>query len=192
MIEVTTVPRGTHTAFLAALVIGLPCAASALPAPVQQEDPAAVMARIAAAPFRYGGDVQGTVPGRADAVDRPPLHLSLGLAVQPDGRLTGEAILFTADRHLVALGPATGRIAGGPTPGTAACHLDLALADRAVSLNGVCSRDVLSGEIVSRPQPLGLLARLVTWWGDREVTGSYWLTPASFDPASRANGLSGS
>lgn len=168
-------------AILASLTICLACTGRAAPRPAP--DPAAVMARIAAEPYRYGGVLQGTVPGVREAVEQLPVHLSIGLAgPAPDGRLQGEAILFTADRHLVALGQVTGRLTGGPTAGTGDCRLQLALPAQEVALSGLCTADALSGEIVSQPRHVDLLTRLVSWWGDRAVAGRYWLTPASFDP----------
>ena len=152
--------------------------------PTAWPDPVAAMQRIAAEPFHYGGEVQGSVPEVAQPVDRPPLHLSIGLsAPAADGSLSGEAILFTVDRHLVAEGRLSGRIMPGLTGGTAACSLHLALPTEDVSLSGICTADTLSGEIVSQPRHVALLTRLVSWWGDRAVAGRYWLTPASFDPA---------
>lgn len=166
-----------------AMLAGAVPAAHAAPPPAGP-DPAAAMLRIAAMPYRYGGALQGTIPGRLSPVDQPPLHLSIGLGgPSPDGRLRGEAILFTADRRLVATGPVSGRIAGGPTAGTGDCTLRLALPGQDVTLSGLCTADTLSGEIVSRPHRPDLLTRLVSWWGDRRTAGRYWLTPASFDPA---------
>lgn len=166
--------------------LGVPMVLSVLAGPVlaaQAADPAAAMKRIAAFPYRYGGALQGTVPGAAASVDQPPDHLSIGLsAPAPDGTLHGEAILFTADRHLVAIAPVSGQRTGGATPGTGSCSLRLELPAKTVMLTGLCTADTLSGEIVSTPSPGGLLARLVSWWGDRSVAGRYWLTPASFDP----------
>ena len=168
---------------LAGTVICLASAGVAAPLPAM--DPGAAMVRIAAAPYRYGGELQGTVPGIRMAVDQPPVHLSIGLqAPSPDGRLQGEAILFTADRHLVALGLVTGRLTGGPTAGTGDCMLHLALPTQDVTLSGVCTADTLSGEVVSQPHHLDPLTRLASWWDDRAVAGRYWLTPASFDPGS--------
>ena len=151
-------------------------------------DPGATMRWIAAQPFRYGGALQGVVPGAAGAIDQPPVHLSIGLGA-PDstGRIQGKAILFTADRHLVALGPVDGRIVAGSMPGIGSgsgCTLRMMLADRTVTLSGSCSARALSGEIVSRASRVGGLARLVSWWGEDPVSGRYWLTPESFDPAS--------
>ena len=153
-------------------------------APLVSPDPALTMRRLAAEPFRYGGDIQGSVPELTQPVDQPPLHLSIGLsAPAADGGLRGEAILFTADRHLVAEGQVSGRIMPGLSSGTAGCSLRLSLPSQDVSLSGICTADTLSGEIVSGPRHVGLLTRLVSWWGDRAVAGRYWLTPASFDPA---------
>ncbi len=142
-------------------------------------DPAALMLRIAAEPYRYGGSLQGTVPGVAEAVGQPPVHLSIGLAA-PDaqGVLRGDAILFDRQRRLVASGPVVGRLAGG------ACSLRLSLPAGEVTLSGVCTDTALSGEIVSRPRRAGLLTRLVSWWDNDAVSGPYWLTQASFDPVS--------
>ena len=142
-------------------------------------DPATLMRRIAAEPYRYGGSLQGTVPGVAGAAGQPPIHLSIGLAA-PDaqGVLRGDAILFDRQRRLVASGPVVGRLAGG------ACSLRLSLPAGEVTLSGICTGATLSGEIVSRPRRLDLLTRLVSWWGDEAVSGRYWLTPASFDPGS--------
>lgn len=166
------------TAGIAMVLSALGGAALAGPTP----DPAAAMARIAALPYRYGGALQGTVPGVAAPVDQPPDHLSIGLAAPAsDGTLNGEAILFTVDRRLVAITPVTGRIVGGATPGTGSCTLRMQLPAETVTLTGLCTAETLSGEIVSRPQR-GLLERLGAWWGDRAVAGRYWLTPASFDP----------
>ena len=160
----------------------------AMPASASQPpDAAALMRRIAAEPHRYGGSLQGTVPGVREvpgAVDQPLVHLSIGLAF-PDahGMLRGDAILFDRQRRLIGSGPVVGRIAGGPTAGTAACSLRLSLPTEEVTLAGVCTDTALSGEIVSRPHRRGLLTRLVSWWGDDAVAGRYWLTSASFDPA---------
>lgn len=158
--------------------------ALALAAPVLAADPALTMRRMAAEPFRYGGEIQGSVPELTQSVDQPPLHLSIGLSAPAlDGKLRGEAILFTADRHLVAEGEVSGRIMPGLTSGTAGCSLLLSLPSQNVSLSGICTADTLSGEIVTGPRHVGLVARLVSWWGDRAVAGRYWLTPASFDGA---------
>ncbi|MGI4748594.1 MAG: hypothetical protein ACRYGI_00615 [Janthinobacterium lividum] len=154
-------------------------------------DPGATMLRIASQPFRYGGELQGTVPGLHEAVDQPPLHLSIGLsAPAANGSLHGEAILFRADRRLVDQGMVSGRLIAGPTAGTGDCTLHLSLPTQDVLMRGVCTASVLSGEIVSEPRHVGLLARLVTWWGDRAVAGRYWLTSASFDPAGQSSSTS--
>ncbi len=162
-------------AALASAMLVLPVA---VPAPAAT-DPAALMRRIAAEPYRYGGSLQGTVPGVAGAVDQPPVHLSIGLAA-PDARgvLRGDAILFDRQRRLVASGPVVGLLAGG------ACSLHLSLPAEAVTLSGICTDAALSGEIVSRPRRAGLLTRLASWWDDDAVSGLYWLTPPSFDPPS--------
>lgn len=183
-----TTPAARPAWLLAAMLAGAAPAAHAAAPSSPGPDPAAAMRRIAAMPYRYGGALQGTIPGRPSPVDQPPLHLSVGLAgPSPDGRLRGEAILFTADRRLVATGPVSGRITGspaaGPTAGTGDCTLRLALPGQDVTLSGLCTADTLSGEIVSRPRRPDLLTRLVSWWGDRQTAGRYWLTPASFDPA---------
>jgi hypothetical protein len=167
------------------LVAGVPAMAVAVPATGAAPDPALAMRRIALQPFRYGGALQGTVPGLSAAVDQPPVHLSIGLGRPgPDGRMTGEAILFTADRHLVAMGAVDGQLQPGQTPGTGACTLHMMLQGQTVTLSGLCSADTLSGEIVTQAARVDLLTRLVSWWDDRTVRGRYWLTPGSFDPAS--------
>ena len=159
----------------------IPGLAVAAPGPLP--DPAAAMQKIAAEPFRYGGEIQGSVPELTQSVDQPPVHLSIGLSSPAtNGSLTGEAILFTADRRLVAEGPVSGRITPGLTNGTAGCDLHVALPGQDVALSGICTADTLSGEIVSAPRHVTLFTRLVSWWGDRAVAGRYWLTPASFDP----------
>ena len=142
-------------------------------------DPAVVMREIAAEPYRYGGSLQGMVPGSTAVADQAPIHVSIGLAA-PDaqGRVRGQAILFDQKRRLVALGPISGSATGD------ACELRLSLPAAEVTMSGVCTTATLSGEIVSRPHPEALLTRLVSWWGDAAVMGPYWLTPASFDPGS--------
>ncbi|NPD69380.1 hypothetical protein HN018_21315 [Lichenicola cladoniae] len=154
-------------------------------------NPGATMLRIASQPFRYGGELQGTVPGLQDAIDPPTMHLSMGLsAPAADGSLHGEAILFRTDRRLIAEGMVSGRLVAGPTAGTGECTLHLTLPTQDVVMQGVCTAGALSGEIVSQPRHVGLLTRLATWWGDRAVAGRYWLTPASFDPADRSSSTS--
>lgn len=167
---------------LVAMLATWPLAALAQPV-----DPAALMRSIASRPFRYGGALQGTVPGLETAIAQPPIHLSIGLdAPSAAGALTGDAILFTADRRLVASGAVSGQLDPGPTAGTRRCTLHLALPlprpDHDVTLSGICTADTLSGEIVTHGARAGLLTRLVSWWGDSDVSGRYWLTPASFDP----------
>ncbi|MGI4798593.1 MAG: hypothetical protein ACRYG8_32045 [Janthinobacterium lividum] len=182
---------GRWTTGIAAVLSVLGEVALAAPAGMLPPDPAAAMRRIAALPYRYGGALQGTVPGVVTTVDQPPDHLSIGLAAPaPDGALQGEAILFTADRRLVAITLVIGRLAGGATPGTGACSLHLELPVETVTLTGVCTAATLSGEIVSTPRPGGLLRRLAAWWDDRAVAGRYWLTPASFDPVQENHGRS--
>ncbi|WP_419731083.1 hypothetical protein [Lichenicola sp.] len=177
-------PGARPSMLKALLMLPATCApVVAAAAPLTPPNPVAAMHRIAAEPFRYGGDVQGSVPELAQPVDQPPLHLSIGLsAPAADGSIAGEAILFTSDRHLVAEGPVSGRIMPGLTSGTAGCSLRLALPTQDVSLSGICTADTLSGEIVSAPHHVALFTRLASWWGDRAVAGRYWLTPASFDP----------
>jgi len=102
----------------------------------------------------------------------------------------GEAILFQADRRLVAQGIVSGRLVVGPTAGTGDCTLHMSLPTQDVLMRGVCTASVLSGEIVSEPRHVGLLTRLLTWWDDRAVAGRYWLTPASFDPAGQSSSTS--
>ena len=164
---------GRGAAALTAMLLLLRMGDPAFAAP----DPVAAMREIAAEPYRYGGSLQDMVTGSGAAVDQPPVHVSIGLAA-PDaqGRVRGQAILFDQRRRLVAQGPILGSVAGG------ACELRLWLPAAGVTLSGVCTATTLSGEIVSRPHPAGLLTRLVSWWGDGAVAGRFWLTPASFDP----------
>lgn len=181
--------RMLTTRWLVMAVCCLP--ASALAASDRGSDPAVTMLRIASQPFRYGGELQGTVPGLQEAADQPPLHLSIGLSAQAaDGTLHGEAILFRADRRLVAQGVVTGRLIAGTTAGTGDCTLHVSLPTQDVLMRGLCTARVLSGEIISEPRHVGLLARLVSWWGDRAIAGRYWLTPASFDPANGSSSTS--
>ena len=182
---VTRMSNGwTRLVVMAAGLAGFAPTAGAAPSP-PAPDAAAAMMRIAAEPYRYGGSLQGTVPELDHAVEQPPIHLSIGLgAPDRDGQLAGEAILFTADRRLVAVASVSGRLTGGPTAGTGNCTLHLALPTQDVVLSGLCTADTLSGEIVSQPHHVGLLTRLVSWWDDRAVAGRYWLTPGSFDPPS--------
>ena len=170
-----------RAAVLVALGLALRLAAPAMAV----TDPTALMRRIAAAPFRYGGSLQGTVPGVPVSVDRPPVHISIGLG-SPDtqGRVRGEAILFDRRRQLIASGPVLGHLASGPG---GACSLLLSLPADRVMLSGVCTPTVLSGEIVIQPHPAGdLLARLASWWGNDAVAGRFWLTQASFDQEPQA------
>lgn len=174
--------RMLGTSLLAMVACCLPVIAIA--ASDQSSDPGATMLRIASQPFRYGGELQ-------EAADQPPLHLSIGLsAPAADGSLHGEAILFRADRRLVAEGRVSGHLTAGPTAGTGDCILRLSLPTQDVLMQGVCTANTLSGEIVSRPHHVGLLTRLVTWWDDRAVAGRYWLTPPSFDPTGRSSSTS--
>jgi hypothetical protein len=159
-------------------------AATDRPGETEALSPASMMRFIAAEPFRYGGSLQGTVPGVAGAVDQPPIHLAIGLGTPgPGGRLDGGAILFTTDRHLVGASEVTGHLKPGPTAGTGACVLHLTVLNQPITLSGLCTADTLSGEIVIGSAPAGPLTRLFTWWADRTVSGRYWLTPASFDLA---------
>ncbi len=155
---------------------------SALPAAgraaVAAPDPAATMQRIASAPYRYGGEVQGLPIG-----DRRILHLAIGLAApRPDGALQGEAILFDAGRRLVGIAG----VDGNWIAETGHCRLRFAFPDGDTVLDGTCADATLAGELVSTPRAAsgvaGALSALLAWWGDRTVDGRAWLTAASFDP----------
>jgi len=183
---------------IALMSAGVLLPAGARAAAPSYPDPAPIMQRIAAEPFRYGGALQGTIPVETTTDGQPalapePVHLAVGLSgVGPDGRIAGEAILFTADRHYVASGPVSGHMEAGWSAATATCQLSLALPGRSVKLDGICTPTGLSGEIVSNPEHVGFLTRIVTWWGDRAVAGRYWLTPDSFDPAQPGSGIASS
>lgn len=175
-----------------------------IPARAQQPqpvpEPGGLMRTIAMQPFRYGGDLDGSLLGLPEVGTRP-VHLAIGLgAPSRDGQVQGNAILFDGQRHLLAEGRVDGMLQTQPGGGIAPCALRLqldgvVLADGApaasvlpaggVLLTGSCSSNTLSGEIRARPPRLPLLGRLISWWGDRETTGRYWLTADSFDPAPR-------
>ncbi|MBE7210092.1 MAG: hypothetical protein INR65_03665 [Gluconacetobacter diazotrophicus] len=158
-------------------------AGCAAPPPAPSPDVAALMREIAGQPYRYGGALIGTVPGLAGPVDQPPVHLAIGLsAPEADGTLHGRAILFDAERRLVAEGPVTGRLDPGFSPVTRPCALHLSLPQGPVDLSGTCTATLLSGEVVSQPGPPDLVTRIAFWWGDRATTGRYWLDRDSFDP----------
>lgn len=148
-------------------------------AAIAAPDPAATMLRIGAAPYRYGGEVQGLPIG-----DGRILHIAVGLAApRPDGALRGEAILFGADRRLVGIGT----VEGSRTARSGSCRLRFAFPDGDTVLDGTCADTTLAGELVSTPRAAsglaGTLTALLAWWGDRTVGGRAWLTAASFDPA---------
>ena len=104
---------------LVAVLAGHPAVAASGPQTGAQPDPALTMQRMAARPYRYGGSLGGRIPGSYGIPDRPPAHISIGLeAPDRDGRIRGEAILFTADRRLIASSDVDGDLRGGSTPGT--------------------------------------------------------------------------
>ena len=131
--------------------------------------PSETEARLAVAAYDRGAwRYQGVVTGAALSG-----HLALSITEAPDGRIGGEALLLSPDRHVLATSVVSGEAAG------TTCRLDLVLGDRSERLEGVCSPQLIGGWVVASPPPADLVTRLVFWWGDRSVAGEAWLEPAS-------------
>ena len=134
-------------------------------------DPNALMRRMSAQPWRYGGRLCCARPGiLLMAFDLP----------DPDGSLRGEAMLLTPDRHLIATATVTGQWQLGTVPGGHACTLRMALPQREMVISGVCSATTLSGRVSSHALPGGWLDSVVHWWGDEQDSGQAWMTQAAF------------
>ena len=148
------------------MLLGLPGVAA------QAADPDALVRRMAAQPFHYGGMIEGPVVGRVLIGLDAPAH---------DGAVHGEAMLLTTDRHLIDTGTVSGRVQGAPVPGGRDCRLDFRFAGRVTTLRGVCAASTLSGEITAgnndRP---GWLARQIFLRKSGGSGGRAWLTEAAF------------
>jgi hypothetical protein len=144
-----------------------------LPARARGEEPNALLRSMTAKPLRYGGVLRGPVNGRLLlALDEPA----------PDGGLQGKAMLLTDDRHLIETATVSGNWAAAPVPGGHDCTLRLSLADRTVTLLGLCTADTLSGQILTRRKGANWLTRQILWWDHADAGGRYWLTGAAFYP----------
>ncbi|MCQ8278437.1 hypothetical protein NFI95_08220 [Acetobacteraceae bacterium KSS8] len=191
--------RGT----ILGLAAGLAAMAGAAQAQTAQPDPAGLMRAIAAEPLRYGGDLEGGLLDLPEVGGRP-VHIAMGLdAPAPDGAVRGRAILFDDARRMIAEGTIDGVIRPSETPSARSCGLKLTVDGVAlpggapspmlrpagtVLMVGMCTGTTLAGEMRSAPPRPELLGRLIHWWGENDATGRFWLTEASFDPASTPAG----
>ena len=139
--------------------------------PAFAADPNALMRRMSSQPWRYGGKLCCARPGiLLMALDLPG----------PDGRIRGEAMSLTPDRHLIATASVTGQWQPQAVPGGHACTLRMAWPTREMVLRGVCSATTLSGRISLRTPPDGWLDGVIHWWGDEQESGEAWMTEATF------------
>ncbi|MCQ8239422.1 hypothetical protein [Rhizosaccharibacter radicis] len=142
-----------------------------------------LVARMAAQPFRFGGDVAGTLPDTVADPDRgsrlpAPSRLLIALGpVGTDGRSSGDALLMDGARRLIATGTVQAAVnAAGD------CRVSMAFSDgERAELDGTCRADTISGPLTLQGRRPGFIRRVASWWDDRRVDGWAWMDRASFD-----------